>query len=338
MTMGAINGATTTTGPRILLLRVCVLLCNLRLTWSLSLSNDQQQPALWSPVPYDDAATTTNPGSVFPTSTEAMIRQAVNAIEYAFVQDGIHRQTIRLPLSDTMYGNKEEGFVADRAIGWQGGPQETLRYLSPLVTSVLKQVSTVPVANNNNNNDNGKVTTAVTTTAMNDGGLPPRISEQILLDFDGSSLMTAENSRGALYDAQALLQPNTDRYYLQTIRTVEAQFSDTPNKATRLFLVVNPAWRDQRSWGLFGGRHAQTHILDRYDVTYAIDQFILRGKKVSLLKNYPHEWSFFVEQKDANTKTETETTAVPLNRWLGTFPERPNYEQMDDLILQHFRK
>jgi hypothetical protein len=63
---------------------------------------------------------------------EEVIRQAAMAVQNAFCNDGVHRQTIRLPLSESMYSQKEESFVADRAIGWQGGPQETYRFLSPM--------------------------------------------------------------------------------------------------------------------------------------------------------------------------------------------------------------
>lgn len=108
---------------------------------------------------------------LLPIRPNQVVSQAASAIRHAFFEDNMNHQTIRLPLSESMYSNKEEGFVADRAIGWQGGPQETLRFLSPLVSDVLQSLRPVEET----------------------GGLPPRISEQTLLDFDGSSLVTAES-------------------------------------------------------------------------------------------------------------------------------------------------
>ena len=194
--------------------------------------------------------------------------------------------------------------MADRAIGWQGGPQETYRYLSPLVSNLLKQIRMTD----------------------NTGGLVVKVSEQILLDFDGSSLQTSEHPAGPLYDIQALLQPNTDGYYLKTIEAVEEQFSNTDGKSKRLFLLVNPAWRDRSSWGFFGGKKAQELIFNRYETTYAIDQFVVRGRKVSLLKCWSDDWEVFV----ANDKDPS----LPGER-VATFPARPEYKDIDAALAKH---
>lgn len=246
-----------------------------------------------------------------PIAADEIVYQASTSISRAFAEDGIHRQVIRLPLSNTMYGEKEEGFIADRAIGWQGGPQESRRFLEPLATQVLRSLRITP-------------------DDLSDGGLPPRILEQTLLDFDGSSLLTAEHPAGALYDAQALLQPNTDKYYLKTIRTIEQQFSDTPGKPKRLFLLVNPSWRDKSSWGIFDGAAAQKDILDRYTVTFAIDQFIMQGQRLNVVKAWPEDWSVFwtsIEyQRSPNDQPEAQL--------LGTFPEKPEYWEMERLLKE----
>jgi hypothetical protein len=205
-----------------------------------------------------------------------------------------------------MYSNSEEGFVADRAIGWQGGPQETYRYLSPMVSSLLKQI---------------KMTD-------NTGGLAVKVSEQLLLDFDGSALQTSEHPAGALYDIQAILQPNTDWYYIKTIESIEKQFSNTEGKAKRLFLIINPAWRDKSSWGFFGAKKAQELILDRYETTYAVDQFIVRGRKVSLLKCYSDDWILFVDND--------QDPAVPAER-VAMFSVRPDYKDIDAALIEHLR-
>lgn len=249
------------------------------------------------------------PASSLPSNPDAIMKEAASAISRAFVENNINRQTIRLPLSESMYSGKEEGFVADRAIGWQGGPQETILYLSPLVSTLLKEIK----------------------TSDNTGGLVSRVSEQILLDFDGSVLQTAENPAGPLYDVQALLQPNTDGYYLKTIASIEEQFSDTQGKPKRLFLLVNPAWRDRSSWGFFGGAKAQELILDRYETTYALDQFVVRGRKVSLLKSWPDDWALYVAGNDASMAMASLVTTFDSKG-------RPEYKDIDAALREHIRK
>lgn len=278
------------------------------------------------------------PPVFLPTSQKGLIRQAASAISHALLEDDIHLQSIRLPLSEAMYSDSEEGFVADRAIGWQGGPQETLRYLGPLVRQVLQSTDTLP------------------DQSMSAAGLLPRIQEQVLLDFDGSALFTAECPAGPLGDAQALLQPNTDAYYRKIRKTIERQLparatsdadrDDSDNNSIastttttmkqRLFLLVNPAWRDASSFGMFAAKQAQTEILDRYQTTYAVDQFVVRGQKCSLLKVWPHDWCLFWSNLPYATKEEGEPPALP--KFLGSFPDRPSYQVMDDLLLAAMQK
>jgi len=256
-----------------------------------------------------------------PQTSRDILRQSSSAIRHAFTIDGINHQCIRLPLSESMYADKEEGFVADRAIGWQGGPQETLRFLEPLMTSLLKEVNLVPPLDDGD--DGG-------TVRKNDGGLPPRIQSQTILDFDGTALLTAESPNGALYDIQALLQANTDSYYMDLISKLEEQFSDTPGKSKRLLLLANSAWRDASSWGFWGAKKAQKMILDCYEVTYALDQFIVRGEKVCLLKVWPYDWCVYCSKMKYGDVKEEKSESV----WLGSFEERPTYSQMEELMLQ----
>jgi hypothetical protein len=272
------------------------------------------------------------PPRFLPTSTTALARQAAQSIVTAMFQHDIHRQTIRLPLSESMYRNKAEGFVADRAIGWQGGPQETIRYLCPLATRVLQEIST------------SRLHPALL------GGLVISIQEQVLLDFDGSVLLTAEHPAGAKYDVQAILQPNTDEYYRKTIQTIEAQFSDTPGVATkRLFLIINPAWRNKESWSFWEAGRAEQEILNRYETTYCIDQFVVRGSQISLLFEYGQEWAVFetampyqqqqVQQQQQQDKDGNEMDNTKLaSRLIGTFPERPTYQELDALIVLRQRE
>jgi len=159
-------------------------------------------------------------------------------------------------------------------------------------------------------------------TDNNMGGLPVKVSEQILLDFDGSTLQTSEHPTGPLYDIQAILQPNTDGYYLKTIQQIEDQFSNTKGKEKRLFLLINPAWRDRQSFGIFDGKKAQEQILDRYPTTYAVDQFIVRGRKISLLKCWSQDWAMFIGNED-DTSSEM----------LATFKHRPEYKEIDEIVI-----
>ncbi len=249
------------------------------------------------------------PPPVLPEDPEAMIRQASLAIRSAYEDGSIHRQTIRLPLSESMYGDKEESFVADRAIGWQGGPQETFRYVSPIAQQLLKDV----------------------VGGTDSSGLTPKLQEQILLDFDGSSLLNAQSPMGAKKDGIALVQPNTDKYYIDLIQTLENDFSDTPNRAKRLFLLINPSWRDASSFGIFQKKFAKEKILDRYETTYAIDQFVVKGNKLSLLKAWPCDWCVYytpLPQPGSPTK--------PPPKLLGMFCERPEYAQIEELTQKGY--
>lgn len=248
-----------------------------------------------------------------PSGPGAVVNQAASAIRIAS-ESGLNHQSVQLPLSEAIYGDREEGFVADRAIGWQGGPQETYRFLQPLAIDLLKRVD------------------------RQMGGLPPRISEQPLLEFDGSSLLTSESAVGPLEDVQAIIQPNADRYYLDVIEKVEQLFSDTPGKAQRLLLLINPAWRDRSSWGFFDGAKAQRQVLDRYDTTYALEQFVLRGEKLTLLKAHPHPWHVFLTvlgeepTVEESTRMDARIDGGGQARLLGAFDKRPAYTHLDELV------
>mmetsp|Transcript_16659 Transcript_16659/g.24629 ORF Transcript_16659/g.24629 Transcript_16659/m.24629 type:complete len:276 (+) Transcript_16659:68-895(+) len=257
------------------------------------------------PLILNGAAGLQQPLHALPTGGLSLTRQAASSIASAF-QDGINRQIVKLPLSESMYSNKEEGFVADRAIGWQGGPQETYRFLVPLATELLKELSCRMVEES--------------------GGLVAKVNQQILLDFDGSALLTSEHPLGAVHDVQAMIQPNTDDYYLKTISKIEEQFSDTKGKSKRLFLIVNPAWKDKSSWGFFGAAKAQKIIFDRYETTFAIDQFVVRGQKLSLLRTWDQEWVVFLTPMPYESIKEGPKV-------IGTFTERPTYSEIDALLV-----
>jgi len=73
--------------------------------------------------------------------------------------------------------------------------------------------------------------------------------------------------------------------------------------------------------GFFGGQRAQTQILDRYPTTFAIDQFVVKGEQMSRLLVYPDDWRVFVKQLNKDAK------------YLGSFQEKPDYDQMEALLL-----
>ena len=251
-----------------------------------------------------------------PSGPEAVVNQAADAVRRAYSSSGLNHQVVQLPLSEAIYGEREEGFVADRAIGWQGGPQETYRFLQPLAIDLLKRID------------------------PQTGGLPPRVSEQVLLEFDGSSLLTSESAAGPLNDVQAILQANTDKYYLDIIQRVEEQFSDLAGKPQRLLLLLNPAWRDRSSWGFFDGAAAQALIFDRYETTYALSQFVIRGEKLSLLKSHGHPWHVFLtvlgeeETTEESTRLDARIDGGGQARLLGTFDTRPEYRALDEMVRE----
>ena len=70
---------------------------------------------------------------------------------------------------------------------------------------------------------------------------------QTLWDFDGSALCTAEAQAGAHSDVQAMDLPNTDSKYVKDILEIDETFS---KPSQRLFILVNPFWRDLNSWGV----------------------------------------------------------------------------------------
>ena len=217
---------------------------------------------VWIPFTCSCFALSAASVELFPSSQSSVVKQAAASITRAYQDGKINKQTVRLPLSDAMYSDKEEGFVATRAIGWQGGPQETIRFLAPIST--------------------------------------------------------------------------IDNYYLDTIQKIEEQFSDTPGKkAKRLFLLVNPAWRDKSSWGFFGGLRAQELILDRYETTYAVDEFIVANERVGLLKCWPNDWAVYIATRE---KKNDPTNMEVMSSLIATFEERPEYKQIEKALQTYRRK
>jgi Domain of unknown function (DUF1995) len=211
-----------------------------------------------------------------PSTSEDMVRQAARAVERAF-EAGITRQTVRFALI------REDQYVNEMN-EWPGGAQQMAREAAqPLTRSLLKQVH-APTKKGE----------------QADLRLPPTIKEQDIWDFDGSSLITAEAKAGANGDVQALVLPNTDVKYINDIAAIDEAMGQ------RLFLLINPFWRDLSSWGINllapgAKKKAQEVIFDKgYNETYSLLRFSCRGEECVALKAYPYDWQLYAYREDEN--------------------------------------
>mgnify|MGYP003871163711 CR=1 FL=1 len=210
-----------------------------------------------------------------PSTSEDMVYQAARAVERAF-KDGINRQTVRFALI------REDQYVNGEMNQWPGGAMQMSRESGkPLTKELLKQIR------------------APTKDAdVNELRLPPTVKEQDVLDFDGSALITAEAKAGANGDVQALLFPNTDTKYIKDIDAIDQAMGK------RLFLLVNPFWRNLDSWGMNilapgAKKKAQAVIFDKgYDETYSLLRFSCRGEECVALKCYPYDWQIYAYRED----------------------------------------
>lgn len=75
----------------------------------------------------------------------------------------------------------------------------------------------------------------------------------------------------------------------------------------RLFLLINPFWRNVESWGFNilapkAKQKAQQTIFDNehgaYQETYVFSRFSVRGEDCAALKVYPNDWELFVYLED----------------------------------------
>ena len=211
-----------------------------------------------------------------PNTFDDMVRQAARAVERAF-EDGITRQTVRFNLVSEDQAATEEN-------EWPGGSRQMYRESGKPLTNALLREIRAPTKNIDE--------------IVEQRRLAPTIKSQDLWDFDGSALHTAEAAEGPSADIQALVFPNTDTKYLNDIE----QISDAMK--SRLFLIVNPFWRNVESWGfnlLAPGakQKAQKTIFDNgYDETYSMMLFSVRGEKCAAVKAYPYDWQLFAFRED----------------------------------------
>jgi len=218
-----------------------------------------------------------------PVTFDDMVRQAARAVERAF-QDGKTRQTLRFNLI-----GEEEGATEENE--FPGGSKQMYRESGrPLTDALLREV---------------RAPTKNVDTFPEERRTNPDLKAQDIWDFDGTALHTAEAAEGASADIQAMVFPNTDNKYLEDIDKV----SDAMGK--RLFLLVNPFWRDVESWGfniLAPGakKRAQEVIFGKnaFDETYSMMLFSVRGEKCVAIKAYPYDWQLFAFREDDYNQNE----------------------------------
>lgn len=223
-------------------------------------ANEAPPPEL--PVP---ARTAERPPYV-PETGDAMVAQGAAAVARAY-QAGVVRQTVRwalVPPAETVGGREPQI--------WTGGPEARLREAAaPLTVALLQRLK---VANLGCSEGDGPAA-----PPSFQAGRPAPVAQADLWNFDGSALATtAVSDRGTLGDVWAGIFLNTDARYLADIEETDALAGPE-----RLFLLVNPAWKDIQSWGFDllqprARQRAKALIFERpagfnYEVTYAVVRF-----------------------------------------------------------------
>ena len=105
--------------------------------------------------------------------------------------------------------------------------------------------------------------------------------------------MITAQAEQASADVQAMVLPNTDNKYTNDIATIDAAMGD------RLFVLVNPFWRDLDSWGFNllapGAKEkAAAAIFDRgFQETYVVLQKSVRDEDCVAVNAYPYDWQLF---------------------------------------------
>lgn len=261
--------------------------------------------------------TTRSRGMIYvPQSIEEQTRQASLAIERAF-QDGITRQTIRLALvkeGNPITPSEEEN-------GWPGGAQQMYREAGkPLTEALLREVRAVATTLQSDSEKNSGKST-----------FPPVIKAQDIWDFDGSALITAEAASGPSGDVQAMVFPNTDVKYLKDIQTINESLGKE-----RLFLLVNPFWRNVESWGFNilapkAKARAQEIIFDceggGFQETYVFLRFSARGEDCVAIKSYPYDWELFAYMEEYSYSGPMQTAIR-----LGSCKEEPTSKLFTELL------
>jgi hypothetical protein len=242
--------------------------------------------------------------------------QAANAIENAF-KDGITRQTIRLALV-----RSDENVITPEEDLWPGGAKEMYREAAKPLTEALLQEIRAIATHLQEENTIGKEKH------------PPTIRVQDIWDFDGSALMTAEAAVGPSGDVQALVFPNTDDKYLKDIASIDKNLGKD-----RLFLLVNPFWKNVESWGFNilapnAKKRAQEIIFNAegggFQETYVFSRFSVRGEDCVAIKAYPNDWELFAYIEDYGYGYGGRPTLTTIR--LGSSSEEPTSALFSKLL------
>jgi len=165
----------------------------------------------------------------------------------------------------------------------------------------------------------------------------PKVYVQDIWDFDGSAWVTRRASISQAVKTQedvvkAMVLPNTDDKYINDIQSTNNDFLADGDDNEKLFLLINPFWRNLESWGfnLFSPnakKRAKQHIFDNgfQNETYAFNRFNVRGELCAALKVYPYDWQMFAYLEDDYYGGE-----YPI--YLGQSEEEPSYSQYATLL------
>lgn len=121
--------------------------------------------------------------------------------------------------------------------------------------------------------------------------------------------------------------------YVRDIADIDDKIGD------RLFMLVNPFWRNIESWGVNllapgAKKKAQEEIFDKgFDETYVFLRFSVRGEFCAAIKCYPYDWQLFSFLEEEGTgwerpirlgSSETEPTS---NLFTELLNEREEFKQ-----------
>ena len=278
-----------------------------------------------------------------PLTVDDMVRQASRAVERAFAE-GYTRQIVRFNLISVVNEGDTEQAATDEN-EWPGGAKQIYREAgAPLTEALLREVR-APTKNK----------------YPEKRSQSPKLTQQPVWDFDGTAIHTAEAAEGPSADIQAYVFPNTDTKYLQDIDDISTAIG-----SERLFLLVNPSWKNVDSWGfnilapnakqraqkvIFGGNDSDdtngsssnngknddasgtgTEGTSKsklaYEETYSMNVFYVRGEKCVALNVYPYDWQIFAFREDDYYQNEEYTIR------LGSIPrnEDPTSSVITKLI------
>ena len=265
-----------------------------------------------------------NNNLAMPLSWDEMIRQASSAIQEAAAA-GQRRQIVRVLLPrDSASGDfgiylesQADNDTVDNISlvppdeSWQGGIMQLYRAAAPTAQRMMQAL-----------------------TRNTPGGVPPRIVEDRSVDesgVDGVSYFQTDDAQVSCW-----LQPLQDNVpdILKTTTTTK------DDDDTTISLLMNPQWRlvddaldsASKQEGFLGGLAsflggkggALRQLQDAgYVPVYTLEGYVCRGANVRLLQVRESDWHVFCERDDGESFVS-----------VGTAPQRPTYQQVDELLNQ----